>query len=266
MRRGSVFPIIIFVVVAYALLHRHDRTRERDDDHDRVARAEARSPKSAYALDIQRTTWPSLVEGGNATPATAAATATANYYVVLDGSGSMKSKDCGGGTSRIEAAVDAMKQFFSTVPADANVGLAAFDRHAISERVPLGTGNRDALNAALERVDAGSDTPLLSAMKIGYEKLTAQARLQLGYGEYHLVVVTDGKPDPRSEDPSPIVKRILAESPVVLHTVGFCIDEDHVLNQPSRMYYASATNPQQLQKSLQAVLAEAPAFDAKSFH
>jgi Ca-activated chloride channel family protein len=262
MRR--MFPVILFALFAYAIFHHRDHARDRHDGDDRTVNTATQNVRSSYALDVRRTMWPPLAEGGNAP--TVAALATANYYVVLDGSGSMMSKECGGGTSRIKAAVEATKQFFATAPADANVGLAAFDRRTISERVPLGTGNRDALNAALQDIDAGSATPLLTAIKIGYEKLTMQARLQLGYGEYHLVVVTDGEPDPRSEDPSPIVERILTESPVVLHTVGFCIDADHVLNQPNRMYYASATSPQQLEKSLQAVLAEAPAFNATNFH
>jgi len=224
----------------------------------------AANSSSPYALDVQRSSWPPLTEGETSANAVGA-TATTNYYVVLDGSGSMQSKQCGGGTSRVDAAVEAMKSFFATVPADANVGLAAFDRRAISERVALGVGNRDALNDALGNIRAGSDTPLRTAIQIGYDKLTAQARKQLGYGEYHLVIVTDGQPDPRSEDPTPVVQDILSESPIVLHTVGFCIDADHVLNQPSRMFYASATSPEELQKSLHAVLAEAPSFDATKF-
>ena len=209
----------------------------------------------------QRATWPPLDEGG----APASALATTNYYIVVDGSGSMLSHKCGGGTSKIDAALEAVKHFIAEVPADTNVGLAAFDRRAISERVALGIGNREALYTALKDIRAGSDTPLRSSIKIGYDKLTAQARTQLGYGEYHLVVVTDGNPDPQSEDPTPVVNAILAQSPVVLHTIGFCIDSDHVLNQPNRTYYASATNPEELQAGLQAVLAEAATFDAATF-
>src|SRR5712671_867984 len=261
----KVVPIAIAVAVLFVILRKGEQPPPPDSSTKHSSSKKSHRHEDAsgsYALSASRSTWPPLAEGSSAT---VAASATANYYVVLDGSGSMQSKECGGGTTRIDAAIDAMKNFFATIPTDANIGLAAFDRHKISERVSLGVGNRDALNAALERVEAGSDTPLRTAMQIGYDKLTAQARAQLGYGEYHLIVVTDGRPDPRSEDPTPVVQELLSDSPIVLHTVGFCIDADHVLNQPNRMYYASATNPEQLKKSLQAVLAEAPAFDATKF-
>ncbi len=241
--------------------------KDNDDDSKRDRRKKKHGAASQYALDAQRVDWPPLDDGtiGETTTSTHAAVNTTNYYVVLDGSGSMLSKRCGGGSTKIEAAVTAVKHFFVSVPAEANIGLAAFDRNSISERVPLGVDNREALRAALDKISAGSDTPLLSSIKIGYEKLTAQARTQLGYGEYHLVVVTDGQPDPDNEDPKPIVRKILEQSPVVLHTIGFCIDSNHVLNQPKKTFYASATDPAELAKSLQAVLAEAPAFDATKF-
>jgi Mg-chelatase subunit ChlD len=223
--------------------------------------ATATNTATAAPHTAKRATWPPLEEGS----ATASALPTINYYLVLDASGSMLSHKCGGGTSKIDAALAAVKHFIAAVPADTNVGLAAFDRRAISERVPLGVGNRDSLYAALKNIVAGSDTPLRSSIKIGYDKLTAQARTQLGYGEYHLVVVTDGNPDPPNEDPTTTVNEILAKSPVVLHTIGFCIDSNHVLNQPNRTYYASATNPEELQAGLQAVMAEAPTFDAAQF-
>jgi Ca-activated chloride channel homolog len=205
--------------------------------------------------------WPPLRDA----EASASPSSGINYYIVFDGSGSMLSHECGDGTSKIAAAVRAVKGFINAVPDTANIGLAAFDRRSISERVALGVGNRDALTAALQRIDAGSATPLNSGIRIGYDRLTDQARTQLGYGEYHLIVVTDGRPDPRSEDPTPVVREILRNSPVVLHTIGFCIDANHVLNQQGRTYYASATNPRELQDSLQAVLAEAPVFDVARF-
>lgn len=281
-------PLIVAAVVVIVILTKGEKPEmesqgtkidvrisdDRDDDRrDRRARESRRDrdrskkPSDQYALDVERANWPPLSMSGETKAASLDLNVlrAVNYYVVFDGSGSMMQDKCGGGLPKIDVATDAVRHFFSIVPADANVGLAAFDKRDISERVPLGTNNRDELRAALDRIKPGADTPLKSTIKIAYDNLTAQARKQLGYGEYHLIVVTDGKPDPRSEDPTRVVKEILAQSPVVLHTIGFCIDSDHVLNQSEKVFYASATDSDELQKSLQAVLARPSAIEAARF-
>lgn len=217
-----------------------------------------------YAVAALRDDWPPLTESGEPGAAVAQAP-TSNYYLVLDGSGSMRRVDCSGERSKIEVALEAVARFVQTVPAQANLGLAVFDDAGLTERVPLGTHNREAVLQSLQRVRASGGTPLRSSIELGYAKLTEQARRQLGYGDYHLVIVTDGYPDPSSEDPAGAVETLLAASPVVLHTIGFCIGEDHVLNQPGRVYYTAADSPEQLQQGLGEVLAEAPSFDLGSF-
>jgi len=217
------------------------------------------NPPAAAPMQLPSAAWPPVTDGGSAVNA-------ANYYVVLDGSGSMARRECAGQSSRkVDVALDAVKAFVKEIPGDANVGLAVFDSRDLSERVAIGADNREAISQALGRVRVGEGTPLRSAIHLAYDRLTKQASKQLGYGEYHLVVVTDGQPDPRSEDPTDEVNEILAQSPVILHTVGFCIGSDHVLNQPGRAYYVAATNPEELQSGLKSVLAEAPTFDAATF-
>jgi Mg-chelatase subunit ChlD len=252
---------MIFAVALLVVLNRQCSSPPPQDPAPPSVRVDAASTTVAPGDRAMAAAWPPLRDG----VASAGPSGDFNYYIVLDGSGSMLGHECGDGSTKMEAAVRAVRGFIDATPATANVGLAAFDRRGISERVALGVGNREALTAALQQIQAGSNTPLNSGIRIGYDKLTDQARAQLGYGEYHLVVVTDGRPDPSSEDPTPVVQEILRESPVVLHTVGFCIDSSHVLNQQGRTYYASATNPQELQASLQAVLAEAPTFDVARF-
>jgi len=188
----------------------------------------------------------------------------ANYYVILDGSGSMNESSCAEGSSKIVVAKTALAAFARSLPQDANLGLAVFDQSGLTERLPLGRDNRDAFSRAVHRVRANADTPLRSALELAYAKLDAQGRRQLGYGEYHLVVVTDGIASP-NQDPTEVVNRILAQSPLVLHTIGFCIGEQHSLNQPGRTYYRSANNPQALQQGLETVLAEAPSFAVSQF-
>ncbi|MDJ0851898.1 MAG: VWA domain-containing protein [Myxococcota bacterium] len=188
---------------------------------------------------------------------------TVNYYVVLDGSGSMKNAGCSEGRAKLRAAKQVLREFSRALPAEVNLGLLAFDSRGVGERVSLGA-SPDAFGAVVEQVEAGGSTPLRTAITLAYESLTRQAQQQLGYGEYHLVVVTDGKASNR-EDPTDVVNRILAESSVVLHTVGFCIDDDHSLNQRGRTLYRTAQSADELRAGLEQVLAEAPSFTVTRF-
>lgn len=265
----------LFALVAYLLVKHYSG----DDDEPKtqapasqdvadIASEDAGSDSvqsGVYAETATRDDWPALRRGAADEAASGVPAATSNYYVVLDGSGSMRRVDCSDGKPKIEIAVSALSRFIQSVPAQANLGLAVFDQAGLSERVPLGINNRDAFDKALKKVDVKGGTPLKSSIELAYDKLTAQARQQLGYGDYHLVLVTDGYPDPAREDPAEAVETLLTDSPVVLHTIGFCLGEEHVLNQPGRVYYTAADSPEQLSAGLGSVLAEAPSFDVSDF-
>ena len=187
-----------------------------------------------------------------------------NYYVILDGSGSMGGRRCSGGQTKMDAAKYALKVFSSGLPVSANLGMLAFDTKGIFERLPLGVSNRQPFVERVNAVTARSGTPLKTALEQAYTKLTEQGKKQLGYGEYHLVVVTDGDAS-SGENPVEIVNEIFQESPVILHTIGFCIDEQHSLNQPGKTYYKAANNPRALQAALDSVLAELDSFEVNAF-
>jgi len=78
------------------------------------------------------------------------------------------------------------------------------------------------------------------------------------------VVVTDGEAS-QGEDPRAEVNSIIATTPIVLHTIGFCIDSRHSLNQPGRILYRQANDLEELRRGLQNVLAEAPSFTVLQF-
>jgi Ca-activated chloride channel family protein len=259
-KRGPLLPLFVIVGVILYLASRDDEGTPDEPEDAAVSELASSVP---YARRPGRDTWPPLATTG--APAATAASSIVNYYLVLDGSGSMTNTECSGADDKITAALAAVSTFIGSVPAEANLALAVFDKAGLSERAALASGDRAALREQLSRVSADGATPLKSAIKLGYEKLTAQAQHQLGYGEYHLVVVTDGAPQPESEDPTAIVQTILAESPVILHTIGFCLGTDHVLNQPGRTLYMAADSPEALRTGLQSVLAEAPAFDVTQF-
>ena len=188
----------------------------------------------------------------------------ANYYIILDGSGSMDGDQCAEGTTKMAVAKTAITQFAEQVPVDANLALYSFDGMGSSERIHLATENRVPFFEKIKTIETGGGTPLATAIRYGYQQLAAQAAKQLGYGEYHLVVVTDGIAS-NGEKPNQILKTVLQQSPVVIHSLGFCLDESHSLNQPGLTAYTAASNADELQRGLQAVLAESTDFVTDSF-
>ena len=179
-----------------------------------------------------------------------------NYYVIFDGSGSMRG-------DKINAARKAFKEFVSYVPEDANLGLLVFDTSGLSERASLGSSRKKIL-AEIDKVIANKGTPLGVSAQYGYQMLTVQGLRQLGYGEYNLVIVTDGEASDLKVLES-VVDQILLESPVIIHTIGFQIKGGHSLNQPGRIYYRSAENFEELRKGFEEVLAEAEEFNVDAF-
>jgi len=177
-----------------------------------------------------------------------------NFLIVLDGSGSMRDSQCSGNLSKIVAAKQAIAAFATKIKPEDNLGLCAFDSRGVTERSPLSL-NRAAFQKALQDVRSDSNTPLGTAVKLGYSLLQKQAQRQLGYGEYYLIVVTDGEAD-QGNDPRAIVNKVVSESPVVISTIGFCIGEGHSLNRPGMTLYHDATNLEQLNQGLESVLAE----------
>jgi len=221
---------------------------------------------SSVELDISVVTnnpvWPFIDE--NESSRISADLLRKNIYIVFDGSGSMADRDCSGGSPKIGVARTAFKDFLGKVPENANVGLHIFDRTGSREVVPLGTRNRDSLTAAINSVVPRSGTPLGPAIESAYQQITTQAKDQLGYGEYHLVVITDGIAN-SGHEPETIVETIISQSPVILHTIGFCIGTRHALNKPGQVFYKAANDRESLATGLQDVLAESPDYAVINF-
>ncbi|MGD8908687.1 MAG: vWA domain-containing protein [Chromatiales bacterium] len=215
-----------------------------------------------YGLNGVRDDWPDMADASVMDLQNKLAK---NYYIILDDSGSMKSDKCAKGhVTRLSAAIEALSAFAEGLPQQANMGVMSFDGGRFSELLPIGIQSPTAIDGLSRRMRIGGNTPLATAITRAYEALRRQATAQLGYGEYHLVVITDGEAS-EGEYPDKIIERILTESPVDVHTIGFCIGKEHVLNQPRYLSYQAADNVQALRQGLQDVLAESPAFTVSSF-
>jgi Ca-activated chloride channel homolog len=187
-----------------------------------------------------------------------------NFYVVLDGSGSMSERACMGDGRKMDQAKAALEAFSKAVPRNSNLGLLVFDSRGVQERVPLGLDNRQDFMRQVGITAPSGGTPLRDAIGLARQRLEDQARRQLGYGEYNLIVVTDGEAS-AGQDPRLVVNDMLARSPIVVHTIGFCISANHSLNQAGRTVYKAANDRASLERGLEAALAEAPAFTADKF-
>ena len=213
---------------------------------------------SASQPTLISSTWPPEIKEGEKADIAKDLLAK-NYYVILDSSGSMSENTCAEGSTKSAVSKKAFSEFVGVVPAQANLGLLVFDKDGVRERAPLGTKNRDRILAEANAVEPGDGTPLRDAIVAGFSAIEKQAKVQFGYGEYHLVIVTDGQANP-GQEPDNVVNQILANTPVMIHTVGFCINTDHPLNQPGRTNYRTAKDPQELIKGLKAVVAESEKF------
>lgn len=188
-----------------------------------------------------------------------------NFYFLFDGSGSMD-ENCSG-QRKIDGAKSAIAQFLKKVPNDANIGLSVFGVYSapdqVQEIVPLAANNRDIFQMSIFNVEPDGGTPLSAATKGGIDKLVEQYKKQLGYGEYRLIIVTDGLA--HDED---LFKKTLIESRkypfIAIYGIGLCMDGEHVLKKYSYSY-TDASNYDELGKALEETLAELPSFDEAEF-
>ncbi len=205
--------------------------------------------------------------GGETTgPKKGAMDLTRNFYFVFDGSGSMKDPPPASAQgdhnvpSKIVGAKWAVNEFMKNVPKNVNLGLFVFDAHGEREVLPLGPNNRQKFLDDINAVQAKGGTPLGDAVGKGALALAKQYKRQLGYGEYKLIVITDGEADDRIENG--ITKAIKYNIPI--YTIGFGIGPTHSLRKYS-ISYRSADSAKQVESALEQAAAELDVFDAPSF-
>jgi Ca-activated chloride channel family protein len=195
------------------------------------------------------------------------ASLTRNFYFIFDGSGSMSeslTKQCKGDkrfASRLDGAKWAVEQFLPLVPPDVNLGLWVFDTNGNSERVSLGPNSRAQFLVAVQRIRAGGRTPLTESIEQGVNQLVQQRDKQLGYGEFRLIVVTDGEATGR---PLPQAVAYARERRIPIYTIGLCLSAEHELRKSS-VSYRAADSIKALQHGLEETLAETNMFDPQMF-
>jgi len=184
-----------------------------------------------------------------------------NLVLILDMSGSMSEATCNDTSiSKDLASKKAIDEFINFVPDDMAIGFVVFENGISTVRTPLGLQNQNNIRQVLNRVGPDGGTPLGGAVHEAYQMLLSQAQAQRGYGNYRILIVTDGA----AGDASVLrnnINFIAVNTPIEVFTAGFCIDKGHTLYQPGLVEFRTAGNIVELKESMKAVLAESANFD-----
>lgn len=187
-----------------------------------------------------------------------------NFYFIFDASGSMN-ENCAG-ERKIDGAKKAINKFIDKVPNDVNVGLLVFGLKGdkpIKELLKLNTGQKTQFKEAINSISPDGSTPLGQVTDIGMSRLVEQYKKQLGYGEYRLIIVTDGLAS--SAEKFEIALQDGMRYPFVsLYGIGLCIRGDHMLKSYA-LKYTDADNYDELEKALTETISELPDFDPEAF-
>ena len=179
-----------------------------------------------------------------------------NIVVILDASGSMQDKFSGDRTkSKMEAAKAALQQVLANIPDGTQIGLLVFSGANIhSEWVyPLGPKDTEKLIAAIHLPQPSGDTPLGKYIRIGANRLLEQREKQYNYGNYRLLVVTDGEASDTDK-----VKHYTPEilnRQIRIDVIGVDMKTDHMLANVVDGY-RKADNPGELVAAVSQILAE----------
>lgn len=270
-RRGSLLPMFIaFFVLGGVLVlsefggqNQGGQTATRDSDRLHMRTAD-QATKAAFS-------WAGTLSVDDAQPSDAGMVldqnrVRRNYVLAIDASGSMGDNDnCAPNNDpKFTVVRPAVEEFLRSLGPDDYLALMSFQGEQADVLVPLGPVNSGVIFVAMSQIVPNGGTPIGKTLLRASEILEDQAQRQAGYGEYTIVLVTDGAAsDP--ERMNEALDLITLNTPIVIQTVGFCIRNNHALNDPSRVVYRSADDGEALRAGLAAAVAEAEDFTAGGF-
>lgn len=180
-----------------------------------------------------------------------------NYVViVLDASGSMAGKlSPDAPLDRMTAAKQALLKVSRQIPTNTHIGLLVFSDPRLKDDwvYPLGLREPERLRQAILRPQPGSGTPLGAYLKKGADRLLEARTEQHGYGNYRLIVVTDGE----AQD-GELVDRFTPEitrKGLTLDVIGVGMTQKHTLARHAHSYRA-ANDTAALDRALSEVFGE----------
>lgn len=181
---------------------------------------------------------------------------TDNIIVILDASGSMRDKfRADESKTKMDAAKTALKEVLAKVPEGTNIGLLVFSRNNVHDEwvYPLGPKDTERLMAAIDRPQPGGGTPLGKYMRVGANRLLEQREKQYNYGNYRLLIVTDGE----AQDQGKVEQYTpeILNRQIRVDVIGVDMETYHNLAKDADSY-RKADNPGELVAAVSQILAE----------
>ena len=190
---------------------------------------------------------------------------TKNFYFIFDQSGSM-AEYCSN-EEKINVAKKAIIETMKNLSSQVNVGLMVIGSNTATEYaelLPIGVATdayKKRFTDIITDIEPLNGTPLVQAIKLVVDKLVIQKKKQLGYGEYRIIVITDGEATDGDVQEAAVYAIQYAMG---IYTIGLCIDTSHPLYQFSVSYH-DAENYDELKNALASVTAETTTFDSVAY-
>ena len=160
-----------------------------------------------------------------------AADATRSVALIIDASGSMRSK-LPGGQRRIKAAKKAVANLVGKLPDNLRLALRGYghqsptkaknckDTQLLTQFQPVGTNRQEVIDKA-NGLKAQGYTPISLVLELAAKDLTAS---EMKAGSRSVILVSDGKETCKG-DPCAVAKALAAaDAGLVIHTIGFAVD------------------------------------------
>jgi uncharacterized protein YegL len=187
--------------------------------------------------------------------------ASSIVVVLLDDSGSMNDRMRNGNQKqpRMEVAKTALRRVIEQLPESTQLGVLLLNGSSKTDGwlIPLGPLDRGSAISRIDQLRARGGTPLGRAMKVAVDELQ-ELRRQQPYGDYRLLVVTDGEASDRG-----VLQRNLPEiisRGIVIDVIGVDMKSDHSLAQLSHSY-RRANDAASFERAVSEIFAESASLD-----
>lgn len=170
-----------------------------------------------------------------------------NTVILLDSSGSMN--EGWKNVAKMDAAKSALKEVLKQVPHDTQIGLITFRGWLF----PLGPRDDNKLLQIIDGISPDGNTPLGRFTNDVADALLEQKKKQFGYGNYQLLILTDGEatdsPDWDSFMPD------ICRRGIRVDVIGVKMASAHSMKKYASSY-RNADDPEALKKATAQILAE----------